>query len=274
MTAVSADRPTDADIDPRPPLTRLVLSTPGLIATRLLIIGAFLLAWELASGTVLPKFWLSSPSAISARLVQWVNDGSLWRHLEATLTAMGVGYVIGCAVGIAAGLALGFLPFVQRILMPYLAGLYALPKIALAPLFIILFGIDIESKIALVAITVFFMLLYNTLDGVRDVDGDLVQALELMGASRREIGLKVLLPATLPWIFTGMRISVRYALTAAILGEVIGANRGVGYLIEASAGQYNTTGVYAGVFVLVVCCVTLTELLTRAETSTRRGRTD
>src|SRR5262249_7679065 len=123
----------------------------------------------------------------------------------------------------------------------------------------------------LVAITVFFMLLYSTLDGVRDIDADLVQALELMGAKRREIGRKLLIPGTLPWIFTGMRISVRYALTATILGEVIGANRGIGYLIEASAGQYRSTDVFAAVFVLVVCCVGLTELLTRAETSTRRG---
>jgi NitT/TauT family transport system permease protein len=196
----------------------------------------------------------------------------LWRHLQATLLAMGVGYVIGCAVGITCGLVLGFMPFVQRVLTPYLAGLYALPKIALAPLFIILLGIDIESKIALVAITVFFLLLYSTLDGVRDVDRDLVQALTLMGANRREIARKVLAPATLPWVFTGMRIAVRYALTAAILGEVIGANRGIGYLIEASAGQYNATGVFAAVLVLVVCCVGLTELLTRAERSTDKSR--
>jgi NitT/TauT family transport system permease protein len=164
------------------------------------------------------------------------------------------------------------MPFVQRVLTPYLSGLYALPKIALAPLFIILLGIDIESKIALVAITVFFLLLYSTLDGVRDVDRDLVQALTLMGANRREIARKVLAPATLPWVFTGMRIAVRYALTAAILGEVIGANRGIGYLIEASAGQYNATGVFAAVLVLVVCCVGLTELLTRAERSTDKSR--
>src|SRR5262249_48968999 len=168
-----------------------------------------------------------------------VADGSLWRHLEGTLLAMLLGYAIGCAAGVAGGLLLGFMPFVQRVLTPYLAGLYALPKIALAPLFIILFGIDIESKVALVAITVFFMLLYSTLDGVRDSDPDLARGLELMGATRREIGIKLLVPATLPWIFTGMRISVRYALTATILGEIIGANRGVGFLIEANAGQYN-----------------------------------
>ncbi len=271
MTTALAEGPADRDVDPRPRLVRFVLSLPGLILSRALIVAVVLLAWELASGPLLPKFWLSSPSAILSKLAQWAIGGLLWRHLEATLLAMGIGYAIGCAVGVAAGLALGFMPFVRRVLMPYLAGLYALPKIALAPLFIILFGIDIESKVALVAITVFFMLLYSTLDGVRDVDADLVQALELMGANRREIGRKLLIPATLPWIFTGMRISVRYALTAAILGEVIGANRGIGYLIEASAGQYRSTDVFAAVLVLVICCVGLTELLTRAETSTRRG---
>ena len=264
---------TDRDAAPRPALVRLVLTTPGLVLARLAIVGVVLVAWELASGPLLPKFWLSSPSAIAALLGQWIADGSLWRHLGGTLLAMLIGYAIGCATGVAGGLLLGFMPFVQRVLTPYLAGLYALPKIALAPLFIILFGIDIESKVALVAITVFFMLLYSTLDGVRDVDPDLARTLELMGAKRREIGLKLLIPATLPWIFTGMRISVRYALTATILGEVIGANRGVGFLIEANAGQYNSTGVFAAVFVLVVCCVTLTELLTRAETSSRGGRT-
>jgi NitT/TauT family transport system permease protein len=268
MTAVSLE-PGAA---PRGALARWLVTTQGLVVARLVIVGAILLAWELLSGSVLPPFWFSSPSAIAGRLVVWLDDGTLWRHLEATLTAMIAGYVIGCAIGIASGLLLGFMPFVQRVLTPYLSGLYALPKIALAPLFIILLGIDIESKIALVAITVFFLLLYSTIDGVRDVDRDLVQALNLMGASRREIAQKVLVPATLPWVFTGMRIAVRYALTAAILGEVIGANRGIGYLIEASAGQYNATGVFAAVLVLVVCCVGLTEALTRAERSTDKSR--
>jgi NitT/TauT family transport system permease protein len=248
-----------------------MLTTPGLIVTRGVIVVAFLLAWELASGTLVSKFWISSPSAVGAMLWRWVGDGTLWRHLYATLLAMGLGYAIGCAGGIAAGLLLGFLPRVQRTLMPFLTGLYALPKIALAPLFVIMLGIDIASKVALVAITVFFLLLYNTLDGVRNVDRDLVQSLELMGATRRETATWVLIPATLSWIFTGMRIAVRYALTAAILGEIIAANRGVGYLIESYAGQYNSTGVFAAVLVLVACCVVLTELLTRAETAHTHG---
>ena len=149
--------------------------------------------------------------------------------------------------------------------MPYVAGLYALPKIALAPLLVILLGIDIPSKVALVAITTLFLVLYSTRDGLRDVDRDLVGTLQLMGADRGEIVRKVLIPATLPWIFTGLRVAVRYSFTAAVLGELIAANQGVGYLIEANAGLYNATGVFAGVFVIVALSVGITELLTRAE---------
>jgi NitT/TauT family transport system permease protein len=244
----------------------------GLAIIRSAMLAAFLAGWEAASGGVIPKFWISSPSAIAAVLSGWIADLSLFGHVAATLTEMAMGYLVGAALGIACGLCLGFLPRLERIAAPLIAALYALPKIALAPLFVILFGIGLESKIVLVASTVFFLLLYNTLDGVRDTDRDLVQALEVMGASRREIVRKALVPATLPWIFTGLRIAVRYAFTAAILGELMASNEGIGYLIEASAGDYNTAGVYAAVFVLVAFSVLFTELLTRTEASALRWR--
>jgi NitT/TauT family transport system permease protein len=188
------------------------------------------------------------------------------------LTEMVLGYVAGAAFAIACGLCLGLLPRVERITAPVVTALYALPKIALTPLFVIAFGIGLESKIVLVASTVFFLILYNTLDGVRDIDRDLVEALEIMGATQREIVHKALVPATMPWIFTGLRVAVRYAFTAAILGELMASNEGIGYLIEASAGDYNTAGVYAAVFVLVVFSVLFTELLTRTEASSLRWR--
>src|SRR5260370_28026720 len=144
--------------------------------------------------------------------------------------------------------------------------------LALPTPFVIPFGIELESKIVLVISSVFFLLLYNTLDGVLDIDRDLVEALGLMGATRTEIVRKALIPGTLPWIFTGLRIAVRYALTAAILGELIASNQGIGYLIEFSAGQYNSTGVFAAVCVLVVCSVILTEILRRTEALTQRWR--
>ena len=251
---------------------RWVLSTPGLAASRICIVIVVLAAWEAASGRLLSRYWLSSPSLIARKLWSWIADGSLWLHLQATLTEMGLGYVIGVVTGVAVGLLLGFLPRVYRVVTPYLSGLYCLPKVALAPLFVILLGIDLGSKVALVAITVFFLILYSTLDGVRDVDRDLIASLRLMGATRREVSQKVLIPGCLRWVFTGMRIAVRYAFTAAVLGEVIAANRGIGYLVEANAGQFNSTGVFAAVLVLVACSLTFSELLTRWEASTAKGR--
>jgi NitT/TauT family transport system permease protein len=244
----------------------------GMVVIRVAMLAAVLAGWEWASGNLIPKFWISSPSAIIAVLGRWIADLSLFAHVAATLSEMAIGYAIGAALGIATGLCLGFLPRIERITAPLVSALYALPKIALAPLFVILFGIGLESKIVRVASTIFFLLLYNTLDGVRDSDRDLVQALEIMGASRGEIVRKALVPATMPWIFTGLRIAVRYAFTAAILGELMASNEGIGYLIEASAGDYNTAGVYAAVFVLVAFSVLFTELLTRTEASSLRWR--
>jgi NitT/TauT family transport system permease protein len=121
--------------------------------------------------------------------------------------------------------------------------------------------------------TVFFIVLNSTLDGVRDVDADLTRSLTLMGASRLETIRKVILPGTLPWIFTGMRISVRYAFTGTLLAELIGSNRGLGYLIEFNSGIFNATGAYAAVLIIVVLSVTMSELLIWIEKlMPRRGR--
>lgn len=245
----------------------------GTTLLRLVLVAGLLVLWEFAPASKGTKFWLSSPSMILATLWEWIAEGSLWAHLGASLSVMIVGYVSGCAVGIGLGLLFGFLPRAHRVLSPFIAAFYALPKIALAPLFIILFGIDMASKVALVAITVFFLLLNNTIDGVRDVDRDLVSTLKLMGATHLEVVRKVLFPSALPWILTGMRISVRYAFTATLLAELIAANRGLGFLIEFNSGNFNATGSYAAVTVLVLFSVALTEVLTRVQRFTSRWRT-
>ncbi len=241
----------------------------GRHLARILIVATLLLLWEYGSNRWFSAFLVSSPSRIGAVLGTWIVSGSLWPHVAATLMAAGFGYAIGASVGIAAGFIFGFFPIAFEVLRPYLIGLYSLPKIAFAPLFVLTLGIGMESKVALVAITVVFILLYATLDGIRNVDRDAIQSLQLMKATRIEIARKLLLPATLSWIFTGLRIAVRYALTAAILGEIIGSNKGLGYLIEYSAGQYDAAGVFAVIFVLMVCSVVATEFLSRTEASQR-----
>ena len=248
------------------------LSTaPGRILARAVLALLILAMWQYLPSQGL-RFWMSGPVQIVARLASWVIDGSLWANLAATLLAMVLGYAIGTAAGILLGLLFGLLPRLHRVLSPYITALYAMPKIALAPLFVITLGIGIESKVALVAITVFFLVLNSTLDGVRNVDRDLVQALNLMGATRTEVVRKALIPASLPWIFTGMRIAVRYAFSNTLLAELIAANSGIGFLIEYYSGTFDAAGAFAAILALVICSVLLTELLGRVEARMGQGR--
>ena len=246
-------------------LERIFSTSAGRIGARLVLVALILLLWEFAPVGRATRFWMSSPSMILGDLWVWIADGTLWTHLQSTLTVMTEGYVIGCVAGVGIGFLLGFFPRLSRVVAPLLAGLYAMPKIALAPLFVILLGVDNASKVALVAVTVFFLVLTSTVEGVREVDRGVVNALVLMGATQTEIIRKVLIWAALPWIFTGMRIAVRYAFTTTLLAELIAANRGLGFLIELNSGNFNTTGAYAAIVVVVICSVLLTELLSRLE---------
>jgi NitT/TauT family transport system permease protein len=239
---------------------------------RVAILLAFLIAWQLASGTVIPRMFVSDPIDIGQTIGEWIANGSLWNHLATSLLTLLLGYVIGAAIGMAAGFLLGIAPFADRTLAPFIAAFYGLPKVALLPLFVIFLGIGIESKVALVAVVVAFLLFYNTRDGVRDVDPDLVDSLRLMGATKREVLGKVFVPAALPWIYTGLRVAVGYALTTTVVGEVLSSNRGIGFLIESSAARFSSAGVFAAVVVLVVLSLLITATLTRMEISSSRWR--
>jgi len=254
-------------------LTGQFLASPaGLFTGRVLTVLVILAGWQLASGPVLPAVWVSTPWRIAAALVALTLDGTLWFHLQATILAVSLGYAIGVAAGIVLGLALGLLPRVDQVSRPFISGLWSLPKIALLPLFVIIFGLGMASKVALVVSVVVFLVLYSTVDGVRDVDPDLIDTLRIMGARRREITSKVLLPSALPWIYTGMRVSISYALVTVVVGELLSSNRGLGFLMESAAARFDAAQVFAGIVVLVVMSLGLTAVLTRLETHSLRWR--
>jgi NitT/TauT family transport system permease protein len=155
---------------------------------------------------------------------------------------------------------------------PFVVAIYSLPKIALLPLFVILLGIGIASKVALVAVVVFFILLFSTRDGVRDVDPDLAASLRLMGAGQMEINRKVLIPATLPWVYTGLRVATGYALTTTVVGEALSSNRGLGFLIESSSVRFDSAGVFAAIVVVVALSFLITGVLGRFEAASSQWR--
>src|SRR6202171_4382222 len=166
-------------------------SSWAVLGCQVAVVAVVLGFWQLASGPLIKPLWISRPSEIFALLWEWIVDGSLWPHVAVTLTEMVIGVAIGAAGGIVAGIILGSLPTVATVLSPLITGLYAMPKVALAPLFILLFGIDLASKVALVVVTVFFLVLLNTISGIRNVDRDLENSLLVMGASRFDVFRKV-----------------------------------------------------------------------------------
>jgi NitT/TauT family transport system permease protein len=183
-----------------------------------------------------------------------------------------MGFVFGAVAGVLFGLALGLNRRLAAVLDPFIVAFYSLPKIALAPLFILWFGVGLASKVVLATFVVFFLVFYNTYAGTLAVEAELVDVLRLMGASRGQIVRKVILPSALIWIFTGMKSSVPYALIGAVVGEMMASNKGLGYLIQAAAGQYDTGGVFASLFVLMIIATGLHELLKQSERVMLRWR--
>ena len=234
----------------------------GFMLTCQIVLGvALLLAWQGASGRLIDSFFISNPVEVGTRLFGWIADGSLFMHMWATVYATLMGFVIGAVIGVALGIWLGVSPFSSRLLNPYLGALNALPKVALAPLFVLWFGLGVESKIALAAVLVLFLVFLNTFAGVREVDQDLIDGARLMRATRTQVVMKVIIPSALSWMFAGLKISVPYALIGAVLGEMIAANRGLGYLAQFSGSQFDSAGVFAVLIVIALLAVGLNLLV-------------
>ena len=241
-------------------------------AARIGIIVAVLGLWHYSSGRWIREFYISTPGAVFGRLAEWIGTGEIWYHLEVTLQETMLGFLFGALAGFVVGLLLGRIAFLAEVLSPFIVAINSLPKIALAPLLILWFGIGLLMKVVLSVIIVFFLVFYNTFTGVRDVDRDLIDIVRTMGGSQRHILTKIVIPSALLWVFTGLRISIPYALIGAVVGEIFASNRGIGYLINASSTQFDTAGVFAGLIVLTAVSMTLSGILTRVEKRMFRWR--
>jgi NitT/TauT family transport system permease protein len=210
---------------------------------QVLVLVLLLAIWQglsLAFGT----YWIGSPWGVATRLVSGVANGEILRHAAYTLLEATAGFLIGASPAVALPFALRRLPILTAILDPFMMGGYGAPKLALAPLFILWFGIGIESKIALVAITVFFIVYFSAQAGVRALDPRLVQMAQVMGANERDVARHIILPGAVAYFFTGFRIAMPYSIGGAVIAELISANRGLGYLIQLGAMNFDTTAVF------------------------------
>ena len=234
---------------------------------------AILVFWQWASGRLIKEIYVSKPTAVAGRLYELFSSGEIYPHLWTTGEELVLGYVIGVSGGILAGYALGRSPRLAAIFEPYVMAFYGVPKIALAPLFIIWFGIGIWSKIALAAIMVFFLVFYNVYSGIRAVDRELVNLTLVMGASQRQLTYHVYFPAAAPYVMLGMRMAVPYSVIGVIVGEFTSSTQGLGLFIHEASSTYDPAGVFAGITILLAFVVVANFLAGRLERRLLRWKT-
>jgi NitT/TauT family transport system permease protein len=231
---------------------RDAVTRASIAAARAAIFAAALGAWAFASGRFADRQFISDPLEVLRAFWTLVATGRLWPNLIQTLAEVLSGYGIGAVLGIVVAIVVAFQETAQRVLRPFLIAFYAIPKIALAPLFIMWFGLGPAPKIVLAAIFVFFVVFMNMVAGLYQVSPDLVNVVRVMGARRIDVVRKIALPGTVPYLMTGLRIAVPEALIGAVIGEFMSANAGLGYLVNAAAEQFNTAATLAAIVALLL----------------------
>jgi NitT/TauT family transport system permease protein len=238
-------------------------------AVRVLLIAAWLGSWELAARTVIDPFYYSMPSQIWQRLVDWFTDGtsqgSIWSNMAVTLEEAVLGFVIGTLAGVVLGVVLGRARFLSDVLAPFIKGANAIPRIVLASLFVIWFGLGMSSKVATAFVLVFFAVFFNSFQGAREVDKVLVDNARILGAGRWALMRTVILPSATSWILASMHVAFGFALIGAIVGEFTGADQGLGLLINHAQGNFDAAGIYAGMLITTVLALVAEWLITQLE---------
>jgi NitT/TauT family transport system permease protein len=221
--------------------------------TQVTLVILFLAVWELGvrAGKI-DAFFFSSPSQIGATIGSWWHQGYILKDVAITMWETVLGLIVGGVVGIVLGIVLASNRFLGAVFEPLLVLLNSIPRVTLVPLFILWFGFSLLSKVVSAVVLVLFVVFFATYAGIKDVDPTLVANVRVMGAKRIDVVRHVLVPSALTWIFASLRSAVGFALIGAVVAEYFGANAGVGYRIQYSEAQLNTSGVFGGLAILMV----------------------
>jgi NitT/TauT family transport system permease protein len=239
-----------------------------VLLAQLAIVGGFLLLWQVAAGqprqgAVLDELFVGKPSLIWQQMLTWAFDGTLASNAWVTLQEAVFGFVFGSVTGIVIGLIFGATHVGRTVFAPLIFVAYSVPRLALAPLFILWFGIGMESKVALVTVIVFFYVFFNAYEGARQVDEALTAVCRMMKASPFQILAKVTLPSALMWVAVGLKVSLPHAFGGAIVGEIIAGRMGLGVLMSRSSHALDANGLFSAAIVTAVLVVVLNALVAR-----------
>ncbi|MBT9508293.1 ABC transporter permease [Rhodoferax sp.] len=240
-----------------------------------------LLAWQLASRDQQIAFFLGEPVQVVGRIWSWFMpfdmasnslfpDGlpgraDIYSHLGVTLLETVLAFGIGTVLGLVCGLWLALSPLASAILEPYIKAANSMPRVILAPIFALWFGLGIWSKVALAVTLVFFIVFFNVYQGVKEVSPVVLANARMLGANQRQLLRTVYLPSATAWVFSSLHTSVGLAFVGAVVGEYLGSARGVGYLILQAEGTFDVNTVFAGIVVLTACALVLDGIVGRLE---------
>jgi len=224
--------------------------------TQAVVLVVLLGAWEIGSrmGWIDP-FFFGSPSGIFKQIVDWITDGTgepgpLWQQIYVTMYEAVLGFLFGVVSGVLCGVALGVSPFLADVFQPYIKAINALPRIVLGSIFVVWLGIGLASKVMLASVLVFFVVFFNTFQGVRSVDPNLVANARVLGASRLQVVSHVVIPSAMTWIIASLHVALGLAIIGAIVGEYLGSQHGLGLVISFAQNNFNPDGVFAAMLII------------------------
>jgi len=242
-----------------------------LLSLQILVMVVFLLIWHVATTMSLfgdiktSQFFFSTPLAVLARTFKELTGPSIYWHLGITLTETVLAFVIGSAAGILFGFAFARHELLSAVFDPYIKAANALPRVVLAPIFALWFGLGIWSKVALGFTLVFFIVFFNVYQGVREVSPTILANARMLGMNERQLFKHVYWPSALTWMFSSLHTSVGFALVGAVVGEYLGSSAGLGYKIHEAESVFDVTGVFAGMLILAIFVIAIDAVVTLVE---------
>jgi NitT/TauT family transport system permease protein len=231
----------------------------------LLLLGVFVAWYVLTETEILPPFFFGKPLVVLEKMWEWFASGKIYSHLWITLVETVLAFAVGTLLGLAIGLWLALSPTASALLDPYIKALNSMPRVILAPIFAVWFGLGIWSKVALGVTLVFFIVFFNVYQGVKEVSPVVLANARMLGASSRDLLRTVYLPSATSWVFSSLHTSVGMAFVGAVVGEYLGSAAGVGYLILQAEAVFDINTVFAGILVLTGFALALDGLVTFGE---------
>jgi NitT/TauT family transport system permease protein len=248
------------------------VSKDRLLLYQLLVAVVIIAVWHVASTQpigektfLLDPFFFSTPGEVFTRISKWFNEGTIWKHLWITLLESTLAFVLGSIAGVLVGFWFAQQPRIAAVFDPYVKGINALPRVVLAPIFTLWFGLGIWSKVALGVTLVFFIVFFNVYQGVKEVSPTVLANARMLGMNDRQLMNHVYWPSAMSWMFSSLHTSVGFAVVGAVVGEYLGSAAGLGYLIQQAEGVFDVAGVFAGMFVLAAFVILIDWIVTLVE---------